>query len=100
MVVETASYMINVFAAILLLFLGIACILTQRNMIKAIIGLEIMSKGVLLSFIATGIGLAEALVVILILIDAVLVAVAMSIVIAAYRHYGSLDIEKLTELRW
>ena len=101
----TDVYSMNMLASLLLLFFGIAGILTQRNVIKIIICLEIMSKGVLLSFIASGspfaldYGLSQSFAVILIIIEASVTAVALSIVVCIHRHYGTFDVEKLKRLK-
>lgn len=89
---------IQVFAMILLL-LGIYCILVKRNAIKIIIGIEIMAKGVTLNFIGIG-GLSQSMVIIIILIEVVVAALALSLAINVFRHYQTLDVAKLTRLRW
>ena len=43
--------------------------------------------------------LGEALAVIAIAIDAVVVAILMSLVVTAHRHYGTVDAEALTRLK-
>jgi len=44
--------------------------------------------------------LAQSVVITSIVIAAAVAAVALSIVINAYRHYGSVDVKKLSRLRW
>ena len=96
---ELSDVQINMLASFILLFLGLYCVISKKNMIKMIIGIEIMAKGALLSFIATGGGSIQSVIIIVIAIDAIIVAVALSIVVNAWRHTRSLDVTKLTKLR-
>jgi NADH-quinone oxidoreductase subunit K len=96
---ELSDVQINMLASFILLFLGLYCIISKKNMIKMIIGIEIMAKGALLSFIASGGGSIQSVIIIVIAIDAIIVAVALSIVVNAWRHTRSLDVTKLTKLR-
>jgi NADH:ubiquinone oxidoreductase subunit K len=96
---ELSDVQINMLASFILLFLGLYCVISKKNMIKMIIGIEIMAKGALLSFIASGGGSIQSVIIIVIAIDAIIVAVALSIVVNAWRHTRSLDVTKLTKLR-
>ena len=87
----------------LLFFIGLYCLFASRNIIKLLIGLEIMAKSVVLSFVTAGYFrgetfLAQSLVITFIVVEVSLVAVALALVINAYRSTGSLDIQKLA--RW
>jgi len=70
--------------------LGLFCVISQRNLIKIIIGIEIMGKAVILNFITAGFyqgnsGVAQAIVMTAILIDAVIVAVTLALIINVFR---------------
>ena len=87
----------------LLFFSGLYCLISSRNIIKLLIGLEIMAKSAVLSFITAGYFrgetfLAQSYVITFIVIEVSLVAVGLALVINAYRSTGSLDIQKLS--RW
>ena len=87
-----------------LLFVGLYCLLTMRNMIKLFIGIEVISKAVSLALLTTGFVrkntlLAQSLVVTFIVVEVSLVATALAIIINIYRHTKSLDIRRLTKLR-
>ena len=74
----------------LLFFIGLFALLTSRNMIKLLIGLEIMAKSVVLSFITAGYirgetFFSQSLVITFIVIEVSLMAVALALVINAYR---------------
>lgn len=86
--------------ALVLLAVGLIGAMTGRNVVKTIIGIELMSKGVLLNFVAGGYSGGEAIVVLLVLIDAIVVAVMMGMTVAVYRQYGTLDVERLGRLTW
>lgn len=88
-----------------ILLLGFICLLSMRNVIKLLIGVEVLAKGVSLALIASGYlqrnpVLMQSVVVTLIVIEVVVVAIGLALVINIYRRTGSLDIRKLTKLRW
>jgi len=69
-----------------------------------LIGLEVLSKGVTLLFVVAGYltgqtAFAQACVITLILLEAVVLAVASGIIINAYRHTDSLDTRNLENLK-
>ncbi len=88
----------------LLFVIGVYCLLTSRNMIKLLIGLEVMAKAAVLSFIVAGWArqetfLSQALVITFIVVEVCIVAVALALVINAYRNTGSLDVRNLARLK-
>jgi multisubunit Na+/H+ antiporter MnhC subunit len=95
---------INMIFVGLLFFIGLYCLLSSRNMIKLLIGLEIMAKAAVLSFITAGFHRGEtffcqSLVFTFIVVEVSIVAVAMALVINAYKNTGSLDIRSLAKLK-
>lgn len=84
--------------AIVILFLGLYCVLTKKNLIKSVIGISVMVKGGSLSFLLAGGATAQVAVVLIIIIDAIVAAVILSMVVNVYRHTGRLDIEALKRL--
>jgi len=92
------------FFTILLLIAGLFCILMTRNFLRAIIGIEILIKAVTLYFIAVGritnkTGLAEAMVITIIVIEVVVVVIAGGIALRVFRNNDSLDVRKLRRLK-
>ena len=104
-----------------LMFIGLYVILTKRNLIKVIIGLGILDTGVNLFLICLGYtskGTApifsragldaelmvdpvpQALVLTAIVIGVAVLALALSLAIRLYQHYGTLDLRKIREQRW
>lgn len=96
--------------SIILLAIGVYCLVSKRNMIKTIIGLEIVTIAVNTVFISLGWmrtypanfvePLVQTFVIISIAIGGAVAALALSLVVGAYRHYKTLDLRKLRRLRW
>jgi NADH:ubiquinone oxidoreductase subunit K len=84
--------------AIAILFLGMYCIMTKKNIIKSAIGISIMVKGGSLSFLVAGGTTAQVAVVLIIIVDAIVAAVLLSMAVNVYKHTGSLDFDALKRL--
>jgi NADH:ubiquinone oxidoreductase subunit K len=90
---------------ILLLFvIGIYCILVSFNLIRALIGLEILIKAATLLIILAGYlcgrtALAQSIVITLIVIEIVFMVVAIGIVLWAFRHNKTIDPRALSNLK-
>jgi NADH:ubiquinone oxidoreductase subunit K len=84
--------------------IGFYCILATLNLVRALIGIEVLMKAVTLLIIIVGhasgrTSLSQALVITLIVVETVLIAVAMGIVLSVYKHTKSLDTKSLTNLK-
>jgi len=111
-------YYIGAFGLILI---GLYIILVKRNLIKVIVGLGILDTGVNLFLISIGYitkGTApifsrqeintermvdpvpQALVLTAIVIGVAVLALALSLAIRLYQHYGTLNLRKIREQRW
>jgi len=95
---------LNYAAAIFLYILGLYCIVTKRNMIKLVIGFEILFHAVVYTLVlivaqAGLLGTGQVVVALSIVIDAVIVALALALIINAFKHYKTLDVTKLRRLR-
>ena len=68
--------------AALLFFIGLYCMAASRNLLRQLIGLEVMSKGTLLALIASGsmsnLSLAQAVIITMIVIEVVVVAAGLA----------------------
>jgi len=112
------AYYIGAFG---LIFVGLYIILTKHNLIKAIIGLGILDTGVNLFLVSVGYitkGTApifsspaidakrmvdpvpQALVLTAIVIGVAVLALALSLAIRLYQHYGTLNLRKIREQKW
>lgn len=92
-----------IFTAILFI-IGLYCIFFTYNLIRVLIGAEILIKAVTLLIITVGYvtyhtALAQAIVITLIVIEAVVMTVAVGIVLGIYRKTNSLDVRKIRNLR-
>ena len=92
------------FFIIMLFIAGLYCILVTRNLVRVLIGLELLTKGVTLLLILGGYmtgrtALAQCLVITLIVIEVVIMAVMAGIILSIYRHTGSLDASNLRSLK-
>jgi multisubunit Na+/H+ antiporter MnhC subunit len=93
--------------AVFLYAVGFYIMATKRNMIKFIIGLELLLDGAHLNFVTFATAwsgfvvdpLAQSLVIISICIGGGVIAVGLAFIIRAYNLRGTLDIRKLNELR-
>lgn len=93
--------------AIGLYTVGIYCLATKRNMIRLILGIEILLNAANISFIAfSAYGLpgfvdpmAHSMVVVSIGIAGSVTAVALMLVVYVYKHYGTLDVRELKRLK-
>lgn len=113
--------MIYYVGALGLIIIGLYIVLTKRNLIKIIIGLDLFETGIFLLLICTGYvrggtapifskpGLEsslmvdpvpQALVLTAIVIGVATLALALSLAIRLYDHYGTLDMRKIRELKW
>jgi NADH-quinone oxidoreductase subunit K len=95
---------INTIASILLFAIGIYCLLTQRQVIKQVIGLKIMMQGVTLSLIHAArlnqdTPLGESMVISALVVEAVVIAIALALIVNVFRHYSSGDVDDLDRLR-
>ncbi len=96
--------------SLLLIVVGVYALASKRNLVRMVIGLELITLGVNLTIATMGIrmvdgavsidALAQSMVAISIAIAAAIAALALSLAINIYRHYGTFDVRKLRRLRW
>ncbi|MFW6137960.1 MAG: sodium:proton antiporter [Spirochaetota bacterium] len=115
---QSYMYYIGAFG---LIFIGIYIVLVKRNLIKVIIGLSILDTGINLFLISIGYisqGTApifekidieisrmvdpvpQALVLTAIVIGVAVLALALSLAIRLYQHFGTLNLRKIKDQRW
>jgi multicomponent Na+:H+ antiporter subunit C len=115
-----ADYMYYI-GAFGLILIGLYIILVKRNLIKVIIGLGILDTGVNLFLISVGYitkgtapifsesdieaenmvdPIPQALVLTAIVIGVAVLALALSLAIRLYQHYGTLNLRKIKDQRW
>jgi len=89
---------------VLLFIIGIYCIMASYNLVRALIGLEILIKAVTLLIIAAGaksghLHLAQALVITVIVVEVVMITIAVGVVVGIHIHNNSLDVRKVRRLK-
>ena len=89
-----------VILSIVMLSIGIYGLLTNRNLIKVFISLELIAIAATLNFImfAMGQGLGEALMIIAFSTDTAVSAVILAVLVIMYKKYGISDISKIPQL--
>jgi NADH:ubiquinone oxidoreductase subunit K len=87
--------------------IGLGCLIVKRDMVRLLIGIEILFNAANLCFITMSshiMGfvdpLPQSIVMMAIVLDGSVIAVGLAIVINAYKHYGTLDIRRLMRLKW
>lgn len=89
---------------VLVAIAGIYCILLTYNLVRALIGVELLMKVATLSIILAGfltgnVGLAQAIVITLIVIEVVLMVSAGGIILWVFRCYDTIDPRKMDKLK-
>lgn len=87
-----------------LFLLGWACLLTQRVVLKQVVGLKILLQSVTLLLIIAGrwqsdLFLAQLLVISALVVEAVVVSLALAMVVSVLKRIPSGDIDQLRSLR-
>ncbi len=100
----TSTFSLDWLFAALIIFIGAYCMVLTRNLIKQLIGLEIISKGVMIAIISSGAmsgntNLAQAIIITVILVEAVIVATGLALLVKGYRLNENIDVKKLDNLR-
>ena len=95
---------LNLGFAVGLVALGLYAVASRESLIRVLLGLEIMGKGVALSFVTAGfaldqLGTAQAIVFTVIVIEVVVTAIALALMIRLQRRTGRLDIRAIRTLR-
>lgn len=89
-----------VILSVVMLAIGIYGLLTNRNLIKVFISLELIAIAATLNFVmfAMGQGLGEALMVIAFATDTAVSAVILAVLVILSKKYGISDISKIPQL--
>ncbi len=91
-------------AIIGLLAIGLYALLISRNLIKIVVGLQILVKGAMLGLIAAGqlagqAEVGESLALTVIVVDTIVAVVGLALAVQVRRHFGTLDIRALSTLK-
>ncbi len=88
----------------MLFAVGLYCILATYNLIRVLIGIEILIKAVTLLIVASGLAngntaLAQSLAITVIVIEVVIMTVAAGVVLGIHRYNNSLDARNIRKLK-
>jgi NADH:ubiquinone oxidoreductase subunit K len=94
---------IEAFSVAALLALGLFCVVGNKNTIKILMGIAVMTRSVSLAFILGGavranMALAQSMAVTIIVVDAAITALCMAMIVNIYKHYGTVETDKLNRL--
>ena len=83
---------------------GLYYLLVTTNLIRALIGVELMMKAVTLGLILAGrltghVGLAQSLVITLIVVEVVVMVVAVGLILLVHRHTNRLNARELNNIK-
>lgn len=89
---------------VLLLVDGIWCMMATYNLLRMLIGLEILMKSVTFFLIAAGylagrMALAQAMVITVIVIEVVVVVIAAGVILGFYRKHDSLNVRNTRAMK-
>ncbi|MEM2126958.1 MAG: NADH-quinone oxidoreductase subunit NuoK [Candidatus Bathyarchaeia archaeon] len=94
-------------STVLLMAIGLGCMMMRRDMIRLLMGIEILFNAANLNFIALSAQvegyvdpLAQSVVMMAIVLDGAVIAVGLAMTLNVYRHYRTVDVRRLRRLRW
>jgi NADH-quinone oxidoreductase subunit K len=87
-----------------LLGIGLLGLLVTRNLIKVVVGLQVLVKGALLALILAGklsgqVQTGQAITLTVIVADTIVSVVALALAVQVRRQFGTLDLQALSTLR-
>jgi NADH-quinone oxidoreductase subunit K len=91
--------------AVLVLFgLGLYALLTMRNLVRLILALQVMVKGIIILMIVAGnvqdqMGTAQSMALTFIIADTIVAVLGMALAVQVKRVTGSLDTKEISKLR-
>jgi len=98
------EYFLMPITSMILFLLGWVCLLTQRNALKQVIGIKILLQGVTLIIVWVGsrvenMYLAQVMVISALVVEAMVISLALSMIVSIFRNVPDGDIDQLRELR-
>jgi multisubunit Na+/H+ antiporter MnhC subunit len=91
-------------AIVLVALAGLYYLLVTTNLIRAIIGLELITKSLTVGLVLAGrltgkVGIAQSLVITLIVVEVVIMVVAVGLILTGHRHTGQVDVRHLRNIK-
>jgi NADH-quinone oxidoreductase subunit K len=91
----------------LMVIIGLGCLMFKRDMVRLLIGVEILFNAANLLLIALATQspgmidpFAHSVVMMAIVLDGTVIAIGLAMVLNVYKHYRTIDIRKLRRLKW
>ncbi|MCX5778530.1 MAG: NADH-quinone oxidoreductase subunit K [Elusimicrobia bacterium] len=104
--IDNLSMLLKVYltAIPLIVLIGVYCIVVTHNLIRVLIGVEILTKAVTLLLIIAGYvtnntAFAQSLIITLIVVEAVVVATAAGVILNVFKNNNSLHVRNIKHLR-
>ncbi len=87
-----------------LLGIGVLGLLVTRNLIKVVVGMQVLVKGALLALVLAGtlsgqVQTGQAIALTVIVADTIVSVVALALAVQVRRQFGTLDLQALSTLR-
>jgi NADH:ubiquinone oxidoreductase subunit K len=97
-------FVVDWIAVVVLFCIGLYIMIVTKNMLRILIGIEIIAKGVTLALITAGsvngkLAFSQTLAITVIVFELVFVVIALAIVMIIQKNKRSLDIRELTKLK-
>lgn len=96
--------LVTAVAVLGLLGIGLLGLLVTRNLIKVVVGLQVLVKGAMLALLLAGrlsghVQTAQTMVLTVIVADTIVSVVALALAVQVRRQFGTLDLQALSTLR-
>lgn len=93
-----------IFAVLGLLGVGFYGLLTQRNLVKLVVSMQILVKGSLLGLVVAGrlsgqTDLGQSMAMTFLVVDTIVAVISLALLVQIRKRFGTLDIQDLTTLR-
>jgi len=100
----TLIFILFLISAVLLLVIGIYCLVVTRNLIRIILGIEVLTKAATLLMIGAGyvngrMDVAQSYVVTIIVIEVALLIISIGILYGIYKKTGSITVDRISHLK-
>ena len=101
---EGSFSMMVVVVALGLLGIGFYGLMIVRNLIKAVVALQVLAKGAMLALVLAGriagqIYIGDSMAITLIVADTIVAVIGLALAVQVRRHIGTLDIGHISNLR-
>lgn len=87
-----------------LIGIGLFGLLTTQNLIKVVVGMQILAKGAMLALVTAGhlrgqLELSQSMALTVIVADTIIAVIGLAMAVQIRRHFGTLNISALTTLK-